>query len=55
MMQLHNPRERAAGIDIRADDPVMDVQAVRPFDNPETPRAANARGVRFCAEGGFHV
>src|SRR5690606_27631228 len=53
MIQLHKPRERAAGSGIRPGVPKVLVP-IALLDDPGTPRA-HARGVRFCAEGGFHV
>src|SRR5690606_1862045 len=54
MIQLHNPREHAAGIGVRPGAPNKDPAPSTLSASPVTPRA-HARGVRFCAEGGFHV
>src|SRR3546814_15748679 len=53
MIQLHKPRERAAGSGFRPGAPKVLVPIALLAD-PGTPRAP-ARAVRFCAEGGFHV
>ena len=54
MIQLHNPRARAAGSGFRPGAPKKVPVPSALSDIPVTPRA-HARGVRFCAEGGFHV
>ncbi|GAA3931769.1 hypothetical protein GCM10022229_26630 [Luteimonas lutimaris] len=54
MIQLQIHRDRAAGIGIRPGAPKKFPVPSALSDHPATPRA-HARGVRFCAEGGFHV
>src|SRR3546814_11711413 len=53
MIQLHKPWERAAGSGFRLGAPKVLVP-IALLDDPGTPRA-HARGVRFSADGGFHV
>src|SRR3546814_16726118 len=53
MIQLHKPRERAAGSGFRPGAPKVLV-SIALLDDPGTPRA-HARGVRFCAEEGCQV
>ncbi len=55
MIHLHSPRERAAGSDFRADGPVKVPAQFAPPHDPMNAPCRKHRGVRFCAEGGFHV